>query len=173
MSKKGRRYTPEQIITKLREAEVLQSQGMSIEEVARKLEIASQTYYRWRKEYGDMNTTQARKLKDLEKENLRLKKLVADLSLDNAILKEVLSKNVIADTKHRTPGQAQRSSGPGDGSHASLRTPCLPGDWTTKNNATLSQKEQRRRGNAPRRDCVFSKPIRPIWLSQDYCDAKK
>jgi putative transposase len=92
MSKKGRRYSPEQIITKLREAEVLQSQGMSIEEAARKLEIASQTYYRWRKEYGDMDTTQARKLKDLEKENLQLKKLVADLSLDNAILKEVLSK---------------------------------------------------------------------------------
>jgi transposase-like protein len=92
MSKKGRRYTPEQIITLLREAEVLQSQGMNIEEAARKLDIASQTYYRWRKEYGDMNTTQARKLKELEKENLRLKRLVADLSLDNAILKEVLSK---------------------------------------------------------------------------------
>jgi len=92
MSKKGRRYTPEQIITLLREAEVLQSQGMNIEEAARKLDIAAQTYYRWRKEYGDMNTNQARKLKDLEKENLRLKKLVADLSLDNAILKEVLSK---------------------------------------------------------------------------------
>ena len=92
MSKKGRRYTPDQIITLLREVEVLQSQGMGIEEAARKLDIASQTYYRWRKEYGDMNTTQARKLKDLEKENLQLKKLVADLSLDNAILKEVLSK---------------------------------------------------------------------------------
>ncbi len=92
MSKKGRRYTPEQIITKLREAEVLPIQGMSIEEAARKLEIAAQTYYRWRKEYGDMNTTQARKLMDLEKENLQLKKLVADLSLDNNILKEMLSK---------------------------------------------------------------------------------
>ena len=89
---KGRRYTPEQIITKLREAEVLQSQGMSVEEAARRLEIAPQTYYRWRKEYGDMNTTLARKLIDLERENLQLKKLVADLSLDNAILKEVLSK---------------------------------------------------------------------------------
>lgn len=91
MSKRTR-YTPEQIIAKLREAEVLHSQGMNIEEAARKLGIASQTYYRWRKEYGDMNTTQAHKLKDLEKENLQLKKLVADLSLDNAILKEVLSK---------------------------------------------------------------------------------
>ena len=76
----------------MREAEVLPTHGMSVEEAAWTLEIASQTYYRWRKEYGDMNTTQARKLKDLENENLQLKKLVADLSLDNAIMKEVLSK---------------------------------------------------------------------------------
>ena len=89
---KGKRFSPEQIITKLREAEILLSQGKSVEEAARVLEIASQTYYRWRKEYGDMTQTQARKLKDMEKENLQLKKLVADLSLDNAIIKEVLSK---------------------------------------------------------------------------------
>ncbi len=86
---KGKRFSAEQIITKLREAEILLSQGKSVEEAARVLEIASQTYYRWRKEYGDMTHTQARKLKDMEKENLQLKKLVADLSLDNAILKEV------------------------------------------------------------------------------------
>ena len=86
---KGKRFSAEQIITKLREAEILLSQGKSVEEVSRVLEIASQTYYRWRKEYGDMTQTQARKLKDMEKENLQLKKLVADLSLDNAILKEV------------------------------------------------------------------------------------
>ena len=89
---KGRRFSPEQIITKLREAEILLSQGKSVDEAARILEIASQTYYRWRKEYGDMTQSQARKLKDMEKESLQLKKLVADLSLDNAILKEVLSK---------------------------------------------------------------------------------
>ena len=89
---KGKRYSPEQIITKLREAEILLSQGKSVEEAARVLEIATQTYYRWRKEYGEMTQTQARKLKDMEKENLQLKKLVADLSLDNAILKEVLTK---------------------------------------------------------------------------------
>ena len=89
---KGKRYSPELIITKLREAEILLSQGKSVEEAARILEISPQTYYRWRKEYGDLNQTQARKLKDMEKENLQLKKLVADLSLDNAILKEVLGK---------------------------------------------------------------------------------
>ena len=77
---KGKCFSPEQIITKLREAEILLSQGKSVEEAARVLEIASQTYYRWRKEYGDMTQTQARKLKDMEKENLQLKKLVADLS---------------------------------------------------------------------------------------------
>ena len=87
-----RRYSPEEIISKLREAEVLLSQGKTVAEAVRKLGIAEQTYYRWKKEYGGLDKTQARKLKDLEKENLQLKKLVADLSLDNAILKEVLSK---------------------------------------------------------------------------------
>ena len=87
-----RRYSTEQIIRKLREADVLLSQGKSAEEIARVLEISKQTYYRWRKEYGGLNMTQAKKLKELEKENVRLKTLVADLSLDNAIIKEVLSK---------------------------------------------------------------------------------
>jgi transposase len=87
-----RRYSTEQIITKLREADVLLSQGKSAEEIAKTLEISKQTYYRWRKEYGGLNMTQAKKLKELEKENARLKTLVADLSLDNAIIKEVLSK---------------------------------------------------------------------------------
>ncbi len=88
-----RRYSTEQIITKLREADVLLSQNRSAEEIARLLEISKQTYYRWRKEYGGLNMTQAKKLKELEKENSRLKTLVADLSLDNAIIKEALSKN--------------------------------------------------------------------------------
>ena len=88
-----RQYSTEQIITKLREADVLLSQGKSAEEIARLLEISKQTYYRWRKEYGGLNMSQAKKLKELEKENARLKTLVADLSLDNAIIKEALSKN--------------------------------------------------------------------------------
>jgi transposase-like protein len=91
MAKKG--YTPEQIINKLREAEVLLSQGSSVAEASRKIGIVEQTYYRWRKEYGGMRVEQARKLKELEKENARLKKLVADLSLDNSILKEVAQGN--------------------------------------------------------------------------------
>ena len=85
-------YSPEQIITKLREAEVYLSQGKTVGQACKSLEISEQTYYRWRREYGGMDVTQARKLKEMEKENIRLKKLVADLSLDNAILKEVLGK---------------------------------------------------------------------------------
>ena len=87
-----RRYSTEQIIRKLREADVFLSQGKSAEEIGRLLEISKQTYYRWRKEYGGLTMTQAKKLKELERENARLKTLVADLSLDNAIIKEVLSK---------------------------------------------------------------------------------
>jgi putative transposase len=91
MAKKG--YTPEQIINKLREAEILLSQGNSIGEASRKIGITEQTCYRWRKEYGGMRVEQAKRLKELEKENVRLKKLVADLSLDNSILKEVAEGN--------------------------------------------------------------------------------
>jgi putative transposase len=85
----GRRsYTPEQIINKLREAEVLLSRGSTVGEASKKIGVTEQTYYRWRREYRGMRVEQARRLKELEKENGRLKKLVADLSLDNAILKE-------------------------------------------------------------------------------------
>jgi putative transposase len=79
------------IIRKLREAEVLLGKGMTIPQAARKIGITEQTYYRWRNEYGGLRTNQAKRLKELEKENARLKKLVANLSLDNQILKEVAS----------------------------------------------------------------------------------
>jgi transposase-like protein len=91
MVKKG--YSPEQIINKLREAEILLSQGSSIAEASKQLGVTEQTYYRWRKEYGGMRIEQAKRLKDLEKENTRLKKLVADLSLDISILKEASRGN--------------------------------------------------------------------------------
>jgi len=81
---------PEEIINKLREAEVLTSQGKTVGEVCRALAISDQTYYRWRKEYGGMGTDQAKRLKELETENARLRGVVADLTIDNAILKEAL-----------------------------------------------------------------------------------
>ena len=86
-------YTPEQIINKLREVEVLISQGATTVEASRKAGITEQTYYRWRKEYGGMKIERARRLKELEKENARLKKLVGDLSLDISILKEAVGGN--------------------------------------------------------------------------------
>ncbi len=89
----GKGYTPEQIINKLREAEVLLSQGATIAKASRKIGVTEQTYYRWRREYGGMRLEQAKRLKELEKENTRLKKLVADISLDNAILKEAARGN--------------------------------------------------------------------------------
>ncbi len=86
-----KRHTAEQIIGKLRTAEIELAKGLGTAEVARKLGITEQTYYRWRKEYGGLRLDQAKRLKELEKENARLKKLVADQALDNAILKEVSS----------------------------------------------------------------------------------
>lgn len=86
-------YTTEQIIVKLREVEVLCGQGKTIGEAVRQIGVSEQTYYRWRKKYGGMNISEARKYRELEKENARLKKLVADLSLDNAILKDVAEGN--------------------------------------------------------------------------------
>ena len=86
-------FKPEQIINKLREAEVLISQGTTIGEASRKIGVTEQTYYRWRREYGGMRVEQAKRLRELEKENTRLKRLVADLSLDNAILKEAARGN--------------------------------------------------------------------------------
>ncbi|MCP4305675.1 MAG: transposase [bacterium] len=88
-----RRHTAEQIIIKLREAEVALSKGQPLAQVVRKLGITEQTYYRWRKEYGGLRTDQAKRFKELEKENVQLKKVVADLTLDNAILKEAASPN--------------------------------------------------------------------------------
>ena len=86
-------YRPEQIILKLREAEVELSRGNTIGSICRKLEICEQTYYRWRKEYGGIKVEQAKRLKTLEKENNRLKKLVADLSLEKDILKDLAAGN--------------------------------------------------------------------------------
>jgi len=91
MARKGHRI--ETIIGKLREIEVLISEGRRVPEACRKAGISEQTYYRWRKEYGGLRLDQAKRLKELAKENGRLKTLVADLSLDNAILREVASGN--------------------------------------------------------------------------------
>lgn len=90
---KRKRFTVEQIIRMLREAEVHLSQGKSVKLVSRELGITEQTYERWRKEYGGMKVSQARRLKELEQENTRLKRAVADLTVDKLVLKEALEGN--------------------------------------------------------------------------------
>lgn len=87
------RHTAEQIIGKLREGEVLLAKGMAIEEVVRQLGISDATYYKWRKEYGGLRVNQAKRWKELEQENSQLRKVVSDLSIDNAILKEAARGN--------------------------------------------------------------------------------
>ena len=87
------KHTAEQIIGKLREAEVLQAKGMSIEEVMRQLGVSDATYYKWREEYGGLRVDQAKCLKELEQENSRPRKVVSDLLIDNAILKEAARGN--------------------------------------------------------------------------------
>ena len=90
---KKTRHTTNQIIEKLRQADVALGKGQTVPDVCRELEITSQTYYRWRKEYGGLRMDQAKRLKELEKENTRLKKLVAEAELDKAILKEAALGN--------------------------------------------------------------------------------
>ncbi len=88
-----KRFSAEEIVNKLREADVLLSKGQTVALVCKRIEVTDQTYYRWRREYGGLRVDQARRLKALEKENGRLKKLVADQALDMAILKEVAQGN--------------------------------------------------------------------------------
>jgi len=88
-----KQFTTENIIGMLREADVALAQGMKVGEICRKLEVAEQSYYRWRREYGGLKTSQAKRMKDLERENSRLKKAVADLTLDKLVLREALEGN--------------------------------------------------------------------------------
>ena len=89
----NKKYSAEQVVAKLRQIEVLQAGGKSIPMACKEAGITDVTYYRWRREYGGLKADQAKKLKDLERENQRLKKLVADLSLEKAILKDVAEGN--------------------------------------------------------------------------------
>jgi len=92
MSRK--QYTAEQIVSKLREAEVLLSQDKTVAQACKQIGVVEQTYYRWRKEYGGLKTDQAKRMKELEKENARLKRLLAEAELDKAILREAADPNL-------------------------------------------------------------------------------
>lgn len=88
-----KRFKPEEIVNKLREADVLLSQGKTIAQACKQIGVTDQTYYRWRREYGGMKTDQAKRLKELERENARLKRLLADAEVDKAILREAANPN--------------------------------------------------------------------------------
>ena len=90
---RGKKYSAEQIVSKLREADVLIGKGQTVADVCRQLQITDVTYYRWRKEYGGLSIDQAKRLRELETENTKLRKVIADLSIDNAILKEASRGN--------------------------------------------------------------------------------
>ena len=90
---KGKKHTPEQIIKKLREADAMLASGKTIGQACQALEVSEQTFHRWRNQYGGMKSEEAKRLKDLESENQRLKKLLAEAELDKAILKEALKGN--------------------------------------------------------------------------------
>lgn len=88
-----KRFKPEEIVNKLREADVLLSQGKSVAQACKQIGVTDQTYYRWRREFGGMKTDQAKRLKELERENSRLKQLLADAEIDKAILREAANPN--------------------------------------------------------------------------------
>jgi len=91
---KRKRHSPEQIVGKLRDADAMLAAGATIGQICQKLEIGEATFHRWREQYGGMKASEAKRLKELEQENVRLKKLVADLALDNALLKEIAQGNL-------------------------------------------------------------------------------
>lgn len=93
MSKRRKRHSPEQIVRKLRDADAMLNVGQDFAAVLQALEVSEATYHRWRNQYGGMKSEEARRLKDLEDENKRLKEVVAELTLDNRMLKHVASKN--------------------------------------------------------------------------------
>ena len=134
-----RKYSVEQIIVKLREIELLCNQGKTIAEAARQAGITEQTYYRWRKDYGGMNSTDAKRMKELEKENARLKKLVADLSLDNAILRDV-------NLKTSEPGEAKGSCRLCTGESSGHGAAGLPGVESKPNCLAIRARPIARRG---------------------------
>ena len=113
MSRK--RYSPEKVIGMLREAEVALSQGLTVGQICRQLSISEQTYYRWRKQFGGLKISQAKRMKDTERENIRLKKAVADLTLDKVILKEAMEKYFTISKRHSLSSRTgEKSTIPSD-----------------------------------------------------------
>ena len=126
----GKRHKPEEIIGKLREAEIVLAQGGTTADACRRIAVTEQTYYRWRKEYGGLKTDQARRMKDLEKENLRLRRAISDLTLDKLILQEAARGSRRRAPAHTSEPCAAKALHRSYTNRAgSIRTTGLPGAW--------------------------------------------
>ena len=125
----GKRHGPEEIIGKLREAEIILAQGGTTGDACRRIAVSEQTYYRWRKEYGGLKTDQARRMKDLEKENLRLRRAISDLTLDKLILQEAARET----SEPRATAALRRSCAKRTGG---IGAKDLPGSWPASIDAT-------------------------------------
>jgi putative transposase len=160
-------FTAEQIISKLREAEVLLSQGQPLGSVCRGLEISEQTYYRWRKEYGGLRTDQAHRLKELERENARLKKLVADLALDKAMLQEALAVRTIPMITW-APGRTAEKRHAGPRGIPCLGATGVPGDQDRSLQPAVSRPFRGRGGTTHATDGGAGHAVWTVWLSAHY-----
>ena len=172
-----KRHKPEEIVAKLRQVDVLVSQGQAVAEAVRSIGVTQFTYYRWRKEFGGLKTDQVKRLKELEKENERLRKAVSDLTLEKLILREAASGNFIRPlfsnqwrtmVSSRPPPSLHRSHQaevPGVGA---LRLPCAR---AASLDAAQGAARASRRGRADRRHRRARQPIRPLRLSSDCSDA--
>jgi len=127
----AKKHKPEEIIGKLREVEIVLGQGGTTAEACRRIAVSEQTYYRWRKEYGGLKTDQARRMKDLEKENARLRRAISDLTLDKLILQEAAKGT----SEPRTAPALHR---PGPGGAGRVRAARMPRAWPAPVNAAQS-----------------------------------
>jgi putative transposase len=160
------RFTPEQIIAKLREVDVLVGRGSTAAEACRQIGIAEQTLYRWRKEYGGLKVDQARRMKDLERENAWLKKLVADLALDKAILQEASKLNF-------EPLPSPRGDRGGPSRVARIGAAYLPGAWPAPLDAAPPTEGQCRRAATDCRHHRAGDGLWSVWLSSNPCSARQ
>jgi transposase-like protein len=128
----GKRYKPEEIVAKLRQVDVLTGQGSTVSAAVRQIGVTEFTYYRWRKEYGGLQTNQVKRIKDLEQENARLRKAVSDLTLDKLILQEASKGNLL--TPFASPGMHRACPA----NAGCVRAPDLPGSRTASFDAAQS-----------------------------------
>ena len=171
-----KRYTPEQIISMLREAEVALAQGQSIGQACRTLGVSEQSYYRWRKEYGGLRTDQAKRLKDLEKENGRLRKAISDLTLDKLILKEALEGKSCPEAGIASPARRRQCV---DHLQAELGISERRACAVAGQHRSTQRKRPRGRDDEEaltaaiiRVGLRYRQPVWQIWLSADHCLAQ-